>query len=354
MATDGPLTDHVTTEPLSAPAAAARPTVRRGRTLPRLALPLVATLVLTVILARSVALPNVGPGPIDPSPATPIASAPVVADPAVVGAPAQAGPGPVLGLSDAPLPLTQEVFGFLPYWQMTATSVAGLRYDLLSTIAIFGIGIKRTGAPDTTGRGYAAYTSTRAAQITDRAHAKGVRVVPTFQLFDSGKLSTMTGFLHDRAAQKKFIAAAVALMHARHADGAVLDFEPLPERLSAPFALFAADFGRAIRARDPKAQLTVTLQQAASDTQIAAVAGVVDRIFVMAYDYHWVGSPVAGAVAPLDGPGGDVRLTLLRFLEGAGRARIILGVPYFGYDWPIAFPGPGAAVRAPVSKNGGA
>jgi spore germination protein YaaH len=358
MTVDGPPTEPTIAGPLPAVATAAAPAsapgVRRGPTLPRLALPLAAVLVLTVLLGRSVAVPAVGPGPIDPSPGTPAASVPAVTDPSAVGAPAAVDPGPVLGLSDAPLPLTHEVFGFLPYWQMTSTSVAGLRYELLSTIAIFGIGIKRSGALDTTTRGYAAYTGATATRITAAAHAKGVRVVPTFQLFDSGKLATMTGFLHDRAAQKRFIAAAVALMRTRRADGAVLDFEPLPERLSAPFALFAADFGRAIHAKDPKAQLTVTLHQAATDAQIAAVAGSVDRILVMAYDYHWVGSPAVGAVAPLDGPGGDVRLTLLRFLEGAGRARIILGVPYFGYDWPIAFRGPGAAVHTPVSKNGGA
>ncbi len=142
-------------------------------------------------------------------------------------------------------------------------------------------------------------------------------------------------------------------MRSRHADGAVLDFEPLPERLSAPFAAFAADFGRAIHAKDRKAQLTVAMHQAATDRSIATIAGSVDRIFVMGYDYHWVGSSIAGAVAPLDGPGGDVRLTLLRFIEGAGRAKVILGVPYYGYDWPIAVRGPGAAVRVPASKHGG-
>jgi spore germination protein YaaH len=144
------------------------------------------------------------------------------------------------------------------------------------------------------------------------------------------------------------------LVHARHADGAVLDFEPLPERLSAPFAAFAADFGRALHVKDATSRLTVTLHQAASDAQIAEIGASVDRIFVMAYDYHWLGSQSAGPVAPLDGPGGDVRITLQRFIEGAGAAKVILGVPYFGYDWPIAFTGPGAAVRAPASKNGGA
>jgi len=350
MSVEGPVADNAPTEPLRASA----PAVRRGRALHRLAMPLAAALVLGLVVARSVALPSADPGPLGPSPAAPSASTPFAAGPTSVGAAIAVDPGPALGLGDVPLPLTREVFGFLPYWKMDAASLAGLRYDLLSTIAIFGVGITRSGALDTTKNGYRAFTGATAAKVTAAAHAKDVRVVPTFQLFDSAKAVTMSRFLADPKAQKKFIAQAVALVHARHADGAVLDFEPLPERLSAPFAAFAADFGRALHVKDATSRLTVTLHQAASDAQIAEIGASVDRIFVMAYDYHWLGSQSAGPVAPLDGPGGDVRITLQRFIEGAGAAKVILGVPYFGYDWPIAFTGPGAAVRAPASKNGGA
>jgi spore germination protein YaaH len=349
MSDDGLVPDTAPIEPL--PAAA--PAVRRGRALGRLALPVAAVLVLALLVARSVALPPADPGPLAPSPAAPAASTPIAFGPPVVAAAVVVDPGPVLGLADAPLPLSREVFGFLPYWKMDAKSIAGLRYDLLSTIAIFGVGITRSGALDTTTNGYRAFTGPTAAKVTAAAHARKARVVPTFQLFDKPGAVTMTRFLGDPKAQKTFIAQAVALIKARGADGAVLDFEPLPERLSAPFAAFASDFRHAIRAKDATARLTVTLHQAASDAQIAAIAGSVDRIFVMAYDYHWLGSHVAGPVAPLDGPGGDVRLTLLRFIEGAGARKVILGVPYFGYDWPIAFKGPGADVRLPASKNGG-
>jgi spore germination protein YaaH len=331
-----------------------RPAVRIPRPA-RLAVPAVVAIILAVALVRSVAVPGGDPS----SPGAGAAAATAPASPgASLGAAALATPdptpGPVLGIADAPLPLTREVFGFLPYWKMDAKTVAGLRYDSLSTLALFGIGIGRSGALNTKANGYRAYTGATAAKITDAAHAKGVRVVPTFQLFDSkSELPTMKAFLASDAAQKKFIAAAIALMKERKADGAVLDFEPLPESLAGQFATFAAAFRDAIHAKDKKAHLTVALHQAATDTTIATIAPAVDRIFVMAYDYHWLGSPSAGAVAPLDGPGGDVRLTLLRFIEGAGRAKVILGVPYFGYDWPIAFKGPGATVRTPAKTYGG-
>jgi chitinase len=338
------------------PAIPAPEPLARGRPSPRASGPmrlgalLAVAAFLTVALTQSVAGPVPAPAIAGSRAGSSPSPVPLASSPTTVAA---AG-GPVLGRGGVALPLRREVFGFLPYWTMGDGMADALRYDHLSTIALFGIGIRKDGTLNTKSAGYRAYTGPTASTITDRAHAKGVRVVPTFQLFDKGKLPTMTAFLGDPAAQKRFIKAAIALMKTRHADGAVLDFEPFPDRLTAPFTAFASDFRHAIRAVDPAAHLTVALHQAASDSQIAAVAGVVDRIFAMAYDYHWIGSPVAGAVAPLDGPGGDVRTTLTRFVEGAGRAKVILGVPYFGYDWPVAFKGPGAIVSTPVKDAGGA
>ena len=55
--------------------------------------------------------------------------------------------------------LTREVFGYLPYWELNSGIDAYLRYDLLSTIAFFGVGIKVDGSLDTTTSGYKAYMS---------------------------------------------------------------------------------------------------------------------------------------------------------------------------------------------------
>jgi spore germination protein YaaH len=320
----------------------------------RLAVPLLAVALVGLVLAQGIAgpaggAPTAGVETADASPASPPGSpggTSAAATPVVT-------PGPVTGRAGALLPLSREVFGFLPYWTLDDDTADALRYDHLSTIAFFGIGIRKNGSLTTKLPGYRAYTSENAARITERAHAAGVRVVPTFQLFDKGTLPNMTAFLGDRDAQAAFVGAALDLMAERGADGAVLDFEPLPARLTASFAVFAADFARAIHARDPGTHLTVTLHQGASDTQVATIAAAVDRIFVMAYDYHWRGSASAGPVAPIDGPGGDVRTTLDRFVESAGPAKVILGVPYFGYDWPVAFQGPGATVSTPVADNGG-
>ena len=97
-------------------------------------------------------------------------------------------------------PLSKEVYGYLPYWRIDSGTVDRIQYELVSTIAIFGIGIKADGNLDTNWVGYKEYIGDDVAAITNAAHDKGVRVVPTFQMFDSGSLTKMRAFLgeHDR------------------------------------------------------------------------------------------------------------------------------------------------------------
>ena len=112
-------------------------------------------------------------------------------------------------------PLSKEVYGYLPYWRIDSGTVDRLQYELVSTIAIFGIGIKADGNLDTDWVGYKEYIGDDVAAITNAAHDKGVRVVPTFQMFDSGSLTKMRAFLASTAAQTRFIAQALDLMATR-------------------------------------------------------------------------------------------------------------------------------------------
>ena len=138
-----------------------------------------------------------------------------------------------------------------PYWRLNADTATQLDYDLISTIAFFGLGIKATGDIDMAWRGSVAYVSGNAVAVTNAAHAKGVRVVPTFQLFDSGSLTKMTAFLDSTAAQDRFIGQALDLMARRSADGANFDFEPMPASMTPQYLAFLARFNTAMDARFP-------------------------------------------------------------------------------------------------------
>jgi Glycosyl hydrolases family 18 len=251
-------------------------------------------------------------------------------------------------------PLGRVVYGYLPYWNLDSATAGRLQYDLLSTIAFFGLGIKADGTIDTAWRGYTAYMSDDAIAVTNAAHAAGVRVVPTFQLFDSGSLRKMIAFLGSTAAQDRFIGQALALMTRRSADGANLDFEPVPAAQASGFVAFVARFRTALKVRFPSSTLVVATSAGAGAELVTGLVPLVDQMFVMTYGYNTTTAKVAGAMAPLDSAARTVKIHIARYLTRAPASKIILGIGYYGYDWPVTSSRPNATVQAKPSAYGGA
>jgi len=253
-------------------------------------------------------------------------------------------------------PLTHEVYGYLPYWRLDSGTADRLHYELVSSIAFFGIGIKASGAIDTSWVGYKEYVGDDAAAVTNAAHDHGVRVVPTFQLFDSASgYPKMTAFLKSAAAQDRFIAEALDLMDARKADGAGFDFESVIglNPLAKEYVAFLKKFHDAMKARFPDATLVNALSAGANATTVKGLVGVVDHEMVMTYNYRWSGSTITGAIAPLDHATRNVKIHIDRFLQWAPAKSLLLGVPYYGYNWPVKANVPNAAVHTPKATYGG-
>jgi spore germination protein YaaH len=268
------------------------------------------------------------------------------ADPTAVRA---ADPGIHPRAHRRPVP-SHEVYGYLPYWQLDAGTARRLDYRRLSTIAFFAVPIGANGALDRKATGYRAYVSRAARAVTNAAHARGVRVVPTFQLFNSAKLRMLLD--HPRA-QARFIREALALMSRRGADGANLDVEPVPASMASKFAAFVGRFSRQMHRRFPGSQLTVATPAIVSDRLLKGLEPVVDRFFVMTYDYHWTGSRRPGAVSPLgDGPH-NVAKTIRNYLRLVPRRKLIVGVPFYGYSWPVVKVAGSWRVRSNTARWGG-
>jgi spore germination protein YaaH len=252
-------------------------------------------------------------------------------------------------------PLSHEVYGYLPYWRLDAGTVDRIRYDLVSTIAFFGLGIKSTGAIDRDWVGYKEYVGDPAAAVTNAAHDRGVRVVPTFQLFDSAAgYPKMTKFLTNPAAQDRFIAEALDLMAERKADGAGLDFEGVPalNPLGKYYVPFVAKFRAAMKERFPDSTLVNATSAGASERIIKGLVPSVDYQMVMTYNYRYSGSSITGAIAPLDHASRNVKIHMDRILQWVPPGQVLLGVPYYGYNWPVTSKVPNAAVQTNKKKFG--
>ena len=234
--------------------------------------------------------------------------------------------------------LSHEVFGYLPYWAVTDPLVAHLDYDLLSTIAYFGVPALSNGTLQKTGTGWNGWTSATMTDVINEAHAEGVKVVLTVTMmawdYDYTAMSAVLNSAHRRTKLADDIAATVA---ARNADGVNLDFEPMPNSLQAAYTAFV----RAVRAAlGSGSYLTVaTTGGAASWDEGYDLAGLTasdaaNALMVMAYDLNWSGSARAGGVAPIDSPYAlDSREAMAAYRARVPSSKLIWGVPYYGRAW---------------------
>ncbi len=124
-----------------------------------------------------------------------------------------------------------------------------LRYDLLTTIAFFGIGVADNGGLRLSGPGYAAFMSDRATTIIDHAHAAGVRIEITFESFGA---THNHRFLSNPTARARFVAEASALVAQRGIDGADLDVEDVASADRGDFALLVGATADALHGSDPR------------------------------------------------------------------------------------------------------
>lgn len=72
-------------------------------------------------------------------------------------------------------------------------------------------------------------------------------------------------------------------------------------------------------------------------TDAKSIGEVADFIVLMAYDFHYRGSSIAGPVAPVNGAGEvrefDVETSVRLLSEVVPKEKILLGIPLYGYEW---------------------
>jgi spore germination protein YaaH len=249
--------------------------------------------------------------------------------------------------------LTGEVYGFLPYWLQTNKTAESLRYDLLTTVAFFDVGLTSNGSLDRRTSGYKALLTGSAAAVIQAAHAAGDRVDLTLASFG---FAQNRAFLRNRTAQRRAITQVVALMAARGLDGVAVDLESVYRRDLPDFARFVDALGRAVRAHNRIGGVTVAVgaSQAGTAMAAAALAGHADRVLIMGYDYRSGGSATTGSTDPLLRHGGGMSLTWTLDLFKAAKLpmnRIILALPYYGMSWPTTSAQPGTPpARAAYGK----
>ncbi len=252
-----------------------------------------------------------------------------------------------------------EVFGFAPFW--TFDKLSNIDFNVLTTISYFGVEINPDGSLDREGKGYQTFKSTQATNLFKQAHAHGTRVVLTLTQMDNDNIR---GLLDDPDAQANAINQAVQEVTNRGIDGLNVDMEysgnPGPE-YRAKFTNFVASLTYQMHSKVPQSKVTVSVYASAVKEpkiyDIGGLANASDGIFMMAYDFAVAGSDNAIPTAPLYGYKEgkywyDVATAVSDFLAYMPANKLILGVPYYGYNYLVYNPQVKAQTRPYWSWRG--
>ena len=221
---------------------------------------------------------------------------------------------------------SHEVFGYHPYWM--GTSWQNYNFDLISTLAFFSAEANATGGLDNLHE----WPSTG---LINEAHAHGTNVVLCVTLFSNSNLVTLLSNLQYR---QNLIDNLLYQVQLGNADGVNVDFESFPASQKENMVIFITDLTETFHSEIPGSQVTLAMPAVdwSDGWNYNALASISDGLFIMGYAYHWSGSSTSGPNSPLTGSGYTLTWTVNDYLNKTNNQadKLILGVPYYGFEWP--------------------
>ncbi len=173
----------------------------------------------------------------------------------------------------------------------------------------------------------------RDRSLVEVAHSAGVLVMPSIT---NGFDPDRTGYVFNNAQRRaQFVQRILDEVDEYDLDGIDIDFEAMPDSQREEFTAFIRELASGLHSRGKF--LAVAIHARTSENDGAPGAGAqdwyaigqaCDRFRIMTYDYHWRGGG-PGPVAPI--------YWVEQVVEYAKTvvepSKIIVGVPFYGYDW---------------------
>lgn len=240
----------------------------------------------------------------------------------------------------------REVIGFLPYWLLDRAQADYSPY--ITTLTYFSLSLNGDGTiekytrPGETEPGYLALTSGKIDPWLNNAKTKGLNLSLAVFMVGDEKINEL--LVNPEASAKNLVTDVTPLMTDYGFSDLNLDIEQVADASPAARSKFTR-FVQAVKINlDPQKITRLSIDISASalvkDSNLvdpAALAPLVDQVVIMAYDYHYLGSPVTGPVAPGEGAGTvselDTQAVVKVALKVMPAKKIVLGIPLYGYEW---------------------
>jgi GH18 family chitinase len=262
----------------------------------------------------------------------------------------------ILGLSNQ----TKIIYGFLPYWNLDKVKLQ----PELTHLGYFGLNISEDGTiqiKDEDGNlhpGYNNLTSDEFLNLTTKLKQNDIRLEIVLVQFDADKIVKIA---NNEEAHQNLITSLDSILLAYPVHGINIDIEYMGEvdqKLRDNFASLVEKISAHVNSKYKNVELSIDMFATASNNEmiwdVPRIAKAVDHIVVMAYDFHRRSSDQAGPVAPLFGGkqnwDTDIHQNLREYLRYVPNEKLLLGIPFYGYEWQTesrspqanTFPGTGA------------
>lgn len=260
--------------------------------------------------------------------------------------------GQEVPLTSPPINLQKVVLGFVPYW-LIADATAKKE---LTHLAYFGIEFDKEGnlltrypdgAPEL---GYSRLTDPPTQLLLAEQKKLGGHTLLTLKVLEKDAIASLVS---NQTYRNNAINHTLEIAGRYDFDGIVIDLEyadtPTSE-LKANFTTFVSQLTTTLRREYPHAYTAIAVfaDSAAKDRiwQLPALHRFVDHIIVMTYDFHRPSSPQAGPVAPLYGGCPtchytyDVTQAVSDFSLQIPPEKLLLGIPFYGYQWRVTSENP--------------
>lgn len=239
----------------------------------------------------------------------------------------------------------KEILGFFPYWMLPEEDKIDLRP--LTSISLFGLDVDGNGNIVTVGDnnqetgGWNMWQNSKLNDLIRRAKDQNLKVYLTFKSFNNSDIENLS--TSDNA-QKTFIANALYLVNSKNLDGINIDFEytGVPsQNIRDGFTRLIENLNTELKRQIPQSVLTIDTYLVSGSEQdifdIPLLSQNSDAFVIMGYDMH---TPL-GDPGPVSAMGGNTNIIgyVQNYLEQVDASKLILAVPYYGYDWPVSAQG---------------
>jgi len=233
----------------------------------------------------------------------------------------------------------KEVAGFYPYWNLS--TVAELDLTNLSTVYYFAVHLKRDGTFSDKDPGISGLNSDNGKLLKEKVLQNGARWGVTIVNLSA---NSITRNINNPARQQGIVDNTIKLMKQEGFTALNIDFEYVgrPDNShKKSFTSFTQKLTDSVHREIPGSIVSFDgFADSAKKPRIfdmESLGQILDHVIVMGYDFHPLASKIAGPVAPLTGKeryGYDVTTSVGDYLSKVPSQKLLLGVPFYGYDWP--------------------